>query len=137
MVESVAAELISWTSPMSEEEAQERIKRAQETQAQHGTINFAILNRPGDALMGWIGFWQEEDGRVFTGYWLGPPFQRQGLLIEAARLALPIALRFFAVEQIWARVRPTHLPSIKVLDRLGFVRAGEADGLVHFVLSLD
>ena len=135
MDERVAAELISWTAPMSEEDALERIACSRGALADGSAVDFAILGPSGGELMGWIGFWREDDGRVFVGYWLGRPFQRRGLLVEAARLAMPLAAGVLRVRDIWARVQLTNPPSITVLERLGFERvAGTDKGYLPYVL---
>ena len=58
------------------------------------------------------------------GYWLGEPFWGRGIATEAGRALIDAAHKIPLVETIAARALPDNLASIKVLEKLGFHRAG-------------
>lgn len=85
-----------------------------------------------DELIGTTGFQNgdERNDRVEVGYWLAPPYQGQGLGKRALRLALQAAFSHTSVHRIAARVQAENLPSIGLLESLGFVFEGvERQGL--------
>jgi len=85
---------------------------------------FAI-ERPGEGVIGAIGFHRAPAGSLELGYWLGRPFWGQGYATEA----VAAALRWAAVD--WGRkaVSSGHFadnaPSANVLIKSGFLYTGE------------
>jgi RimJ/RimL family protein N-acetyltransferase len=71
-------------------------------------------------VAGNIGSW-EQDGRQLVGYWLGSEFWGRGLATAAlAELAEELDTR-----PLHAWVAAGNVGSIRVLEKCGFVRAGE------------
>lgn len=132
----VASGLFSWSAPMSDADALDRIARSQAALAEGSAVDFAMLAAADDRLLGWIGLWREDEA-LALGYWLGARFHGQGLMTEALRLAIPAGRALLSEVPIIARVRPSNLASIRVLDRLGFAFARPADGeLLEYRLAL-
>ena len=121
----VTANLSTWPSPMTEDQALERILEAKRLERSREAINFAILDRARGTLFGWIGLIRtgERSGRL--GYWLGSPWRGRGLMKEAATAALPAAAGFLGVSEVVALTLPDNRPSVAVLRALGFRSAGE------------
>lgn len=99
----------------------------------------AVLRSTGD-VVGKVGFHAPPDpeGAVEIGYRVDPAYRRQGLALEMAVGLLRWAAEHGATSCI-ASVRPDNTPSLRIIDRLGFVRTGEQmdeiDGL-EWVFSL-
>ena len=77
-----------------------------------------------DVLHGTIGFWriQKENHRAEIGYLLHAALQGKGIMHEAMNCVLAYGfnkLRFHSVE---ANVNPANAPSIRLLERNGFVK---------------
>lgn len=58
------------------------------------------------------------------GYWLGEPYWGRGLATAAARAVAPFALARFGLVRLEARVYARNTPSMRVLEKSGFVREG-------------
>ncbi|GAA4324413.1 GNAT family protein [Flaviaesturariibacter amylovorans] len=85
-----------------------------------------IVRRADDAFAGAIGFnhYQPAHRKAEIGYWLLPPFWKQGILPEVA----PVLLRYLRYERnihrIEALVEAGNDASGRVLERLGFTCEG-------------
>lgn len=66
-----------------------------------------------------------EAGEVDIGYRLLPEYWGQGLATEAARATLEYGFSTLRLAEIVALVLPANTASIRVLDKLGMVRAGD------------
>jgi ribosomal-protein-alanine N-acetyltransferase len=103
----------------------------------------AGVSRETGAVVGKVGFHAPPDatGAVEIGYRVGVEFRRQGFAQEMAVGLIRWAADKGATTCI-ASVRPDNTPSLRIVDRLGFVRTGEQmddiDGLEWvFTLRLD
>lgn len=78
------------------------------------------------ALAGCIGFhaidWANRTSSV--GYWLGTPFQGQGLMTRAVRAALDIAFTEYGLNRMEIRAAVENQKSRAIPERLGFVQEG-------------
>jgi RimJ/RimL family protein N-acetyltransferase len=59
------------------------------------------------------------------GYWLAKPFWRQGLMTEAAAAFVDLVLQVSSVDRIICSSSPANAASLRVQEKLGFVREGE------------
>lgn len=55
------------------------------------------------------------------GYWLSPAFQGRGIVTDAVHAIIPVAFHELPIIRIQAGVFHTNLPSIRVLEKNGFV----------------
>ncbi len=60
------------------------------------------------------------------GYWIGERHARQGLMTEAARLAVRFGFHDLGLHRIEAACLPTNIPSQRLLTRVGFSQEGYA-----------
>src|SRR6267142_3608590 len=76
------------------------------------------------------------DGTVEIGYSIVEAYQRKGLGTEGARALIDHAFRGPAVRRVIAETCPDLTPSIRVLERNGFVRidGGSEPGVIRFEL---
>ena len=126
----VAANLSTWPSPLSAEQALAKIREAEQRAAERTALDCAIIDRSSGMLLGWVGLAATEDQNVRLGYWLGSEWRGRGLMKEAVGAFLPMAAAYLGVDCAVALVLETNLPSIAVLKSAGFARAGEED--FHF-----
>lgn len=126
----VASQLSTWRSPMTEEEALDRIRTSQKLLSQRSAVNFAIVRKADGALLGWIGLWLVSDRLARIGYWIGTSYRRHGLTTEALSNVIPAAREFLGFSTIEALVLPNNQASRSLLGKLGFVEAGLADEFI-------
>ncbi|MBA3416514.1 MAG: GNAT family N-acetyltransferase [Chloroflexia bacterium] len=86
-----------------------------------------IVRRDSGKAIGSAGFTgrPDVDGAVTLGYAVYPPFQNHGYATEAVRALTAWALRQPGVATIRATVPPSNAPSLRVVAKAGFHRAGE------------
>ena len=101
-------------------------------QQRHGI--HAIVERATGTVVGDIGFHgpPDETGTVEIGYSVVPEARRQGFATEAATALTAWALRQASIRRVVARCEPGNQASIRTLERAGFERVGERDGLVEW-----
>lgn len=106
---------------------------------------YAIRNETGAfigvvSLMFYEGDWPPE-----IGYWLGEPFWGHGYGSEAATGLMEAARASGRFEVIGAKAMAENTPSLRILEKAGFVRIGEETGdcgrnkgkrIVHLELEL-
>jgi len=93
-----------------------------------------MIERESNTVVGDIGFLgvPGADGSVEIGYSVIPDRRGRGYATEAARTLVDWALRQPDVTTVVAGCDNDNVPSIRTLERLGFVRTGEADGQVRW-----
>ena len=60
------------------------------------------------------------------GYWIGAPFARKGLMTEAVRSIIPFVFETLHLHRIEAACLPDNAASIRLLEKTGFSREGQA-----------
>ncbi len=87
-----------------------------------------ILTEPDgtERFVGTVGFHTppDADGRVEVGYHVEPPFRRQGVAGEVVRALFDWAASEHGIRRFRAAVAPGNVPSLAVIDRLGFHQTG-------------
>ena len=88
---------------------------------------FLVVRRADEAVAGLVAITQISRG-VFqsccVGYWMGEAFANQGLMTEALRLSLGVIFDELALHRVEANIMPNNLPSLRLVQRLGFRREG-------------
>ncbi|MCH5267885.1 MAG: GNAT family N-acetyltransferase [Lachnospiraceae bacterium] len=75
--------------------------------------------------------------RCMLGYKLDKTACHHGYMLEALGFLLPIVAKEYSVRRIEAMVMPNNIPSIRLLERLGFVKEGylhsfaQINGSIH------
>ena len=104
-----------------------------------GWSTYFFLRRDGRVLLGNGGYYAppSEDGEVEVGYSVVPTMQGRGYATEATRGLIDRAFAVPRVERVIATALPDRVPSIRVVEKLGFERsAGSPEpGVIQFVLS--
>jgi RimJ/RimL family protein N-acetyltransferase len=132
----------SWPPPVFEPDDVARIRTQLEADPTIGswTLHY-VLARPGATLegrrlVGVAGYTgpPTAEGRVAIGYAIASEHQRRGFATEAVDALVRAAFRDPRVVVVSATTYPTLEPSIGVLTKNGFVRAGSeaADGTITY-----
>ena len=61
------------------------------------------------------------------GYWIGKQYQDKGITTECIKLVVNYAFDIMELEEISAHVLPNNNPSIRVLEKNGFVKTAEVN----------
>lgn len=95
---------------------------------------WVMVERTSGAVVGDIGFMgpPDETGAVEVGYSVLPDRRRRGYATEAARGIVAWALDQPGVKSVTASCDPHNAGSIKTLERAGFARTGEREGLLRW-----
>lgn len=62
------------------------------------------------------------------GYWIAKPYRGKGIATRAVKLAVNFAFTELGLNKIYAETAQENLPSIKVLEKAGFKKAGKRVG---------
>jgi RimJ/RimL family protein N-acetyltransferase len=98
---------------------------------------WVIIERTSQTVVGDIGFFgpPREDGAVEIDYSVIPDRRGQGYATEAARGLVEWALGQPGVGSVVAGCDIGNVPSIRTLERVGFVRSSESDGQLRWRLE--
>jgi [ribosomal protein S5]-alanine N-acetyltransferase len=92
---------------------------------------WVMIERESGSVVGDIGFiGPPGGGSIEIGYSVIPARRRRGYATEAARAIVDWALREPEVNVVVASCDSGNEPSIGTLERIGFLRAGEAEGQI-------
>jgi RimJ/RimL family protein N-acetyltransferase len=112
--------------PYQLEDALYFIRYSQQRQRQGTEFNLGIqLNETGQ-IIGMIGLmkisYPHRRGEI--GYWVGRPYWGKGIAVEAVRLMVKWAFQELGLRRISAGVMHPNQSSVRVLEKVGFVREG-------------
>lgn len=124
----VARYLVSWTAGMTARQGRLRIRAARAGLRRGDFVNFAVLERSSERLLGWVGLWRQADApeRGSLGYWIGAADQGRGYMTEAVEAFIPVASSLLGIRVVEAQVHPDNPASVAILRTLGFEQAGSA-----------
>lgn len=96
-------------------------KMDQSIDANNG-ISWGIALKENNELIGTAGFWRTtpEHHRAEIGYNLLPEFWKKGIMTEALVRIFKYGFNEMNLHSVEANVNPGNLPSIKLLEKLGF-----------------
>ena len=130
---AVAEMTASWPHPLPAGEADRRILRARQANAEGTAIVLAIARKREPARMiGMAGLHIEQrESRdqqhvLGLGYMLDPAFHSHGLMTEAVRALTGVGFRFMPVQSIVASSLPINPASRRVLEKCGFAHTGDS-----------
>lgn len=103
----------------------------------YGYGMWTVLEKKSGEVIGRAGIsWREGYDLPELGFVFGVPWQRQGYAYEVCSAILAYAREELLMEQVQALVQPGNGRSLRLCDKLGFVRGGvtEMDGKRHLLL---
>ena len=106
------------------EEAEAKMKLILDNVEKRDTLAWAIELKDSKKQIGDISFWRfmKEHYRAEIGYSLLPDYWDKGYMREAARCAIDYGFSICNIHSIEANVNPNNAASIKLLEKLNFVR---------------
>src|SRR6202049_3611003 len=106
-----------------------RLKRYAEDQRSDQAYSFFIFRKADGLLVGGVTLANVRRGVAQAGsigYWMGEPYAGEGLMTAALRALIPFSFVTLRLHRLEAACIPTHLASIRLLERCGFQREGYA-----------
>jgi RimJ/RimL family protein N-acetyltransferase len=96
-----------------------------------------VIARGEGVVVGSAGFiGKPTDGSIELGFGIHPDFRNQGYASEAARALIEWGLDQRVVERVVAKCDPDNLPSVRVLEKIGMSRVGDAGNQLLWGVSL-
>jgi ribosomal-protein-alanine N-acetyltransferase len=88
------------------------------------TWTISLIDDP--KMIGTVHLWKisRENHRAELGYLIHPDFQGRGMMSETLKAVIQYGFSDLKLHSIEANVNPDNLPSIRLLERNGFVREG-------------
>jgi [ribosomal protein S5]-alanine N-acetyltransferase len=120
------------------EDARKFIEKINKSIPENESIMWAITLKDDDKLIGTICFWNIATGamKAEIGYMLHPEFQGKGIMQEAVIKVIDYGFKTMRLNTIVADLDPKNSPSLKILEKNGFVYTGKEDDLVIFSLPV-
>jgi ribosomal-protein-alanine N-acetyltransferase len=120
----------TWPSDdLSRSAFRRRLRRYAEDQRADTSYAFFLFRKPDDALVGGLTLANIRRGVAQAGslgYWIGEPFARHGLMTGALQGLVPFAFESLRLHRLEAACIPSNAASIRLLEKMGFVREGYA-----------
>jgi [ribosomal protein S5]-alanine N-acetyltransferase len=101
-----------------------RLESRQSPGGDEAWLNWAVRSKSEGRCMGRIEVTVRADGSAILAYEIGPEFWRRGIAAEACRRVIRALFEEGGVGEVLAEVDTRNLASIRLLERLGFVRGG-------------
>lgn len=132
--EASRAFLVPWeptwpSDDLSRSAFRRRLRRYAEDQRADTSYAFFLFRKADDALVGGLTLANIRRGVAQAGslgYWIGEPFARRGLMTGALHGLVPFAFGSLRLHRLEAACIPSNAASIRLLERMGFVREGYA-----------
>ncbi len=130
--------LIDRQTASSIDDAKEFIQKILLLSENSEAVMWAITLIDETKLIGTIVYWhiEWENNKAEIGYEMLPEYQGKGMMTEALKKVIAFGFTELGFKTITADPKAINLRSVKLLEKLGFVRKGETgDGYVIFELS--
>ncbi len=116
-----ATKFVSWPTHQTMEDTRDYLKYAGDAWRKGVDFSFAIIEKSSNKLIGGTGF-VNEDGKVYLGYILAETAWGKGYATEATQTLVAWLKAQRQIYRIWAICDAEHGPSIRVLEKSGFIQ---------------
>ena len=108
--------------PKTIQDTQKKFEKELELFSKGESVYWAIALKHNNKMIGGAGFWRiiKEHHRAEIGYQLLSEYWRKGYTLEALQKIIEFGFIKMGLHSIEANVNPKNLPSIKLLEKLGF-----------------
>lgn len=120
--------MYAWEHGFTFEETREWLNRQKVRYQQNGLGYLAVYLKATSVLIGQVGLLlQNIDGQpvIEIGYIFDNSVWGRGYATEACKSLVLVTFETLGINKLYCTIRPENLPSIKVAERLGFIRIGE------------
>jgi ribosomal-protein-alanine N-acetyltransferase len=122
--------LIDRKTAISIDDAKEFIQKILANSANNEGIMWAITLIGDPKLIGTITYWhiEWENNKAEIGYEMLPEYHGKGLMTEALKKVIDFGFNKLGFKIIVADPKAINTPSVKLLEKLGFIKTGEIEG---------
>ena len=108
--------------PKTISDTQKKFEQELESFSKGDSVYWAIVLKKTNKFIGGAGFWRiiKEHYRAEIGYQLLPEYWRKGYSLEALIAIIQFGFKKMGLHSIEGNVNPKNIPSIKLLEKLGF-----------------
>ncbi len=108
--------------PKTIDDTQKKYEQELESFSKVESVYWAIALKDTNEMIGGAGYWKlmKEHYRAEIGYQLMPEFWRKGYFFEAFTVIIQFRFKKMGLHSIEGNVNPKNIPSIKILEKLGF-----------------
>ncbi|WP_426671600.1 GNAT family N-acetyltransferase [Mucilaginibacter sp. McL0603] len=131
-------ELIDRVTATSIDEAHQFINMIISNQLNNESFMWVITLKDEPKLIGTIVYWNiiKEKDQAEIGYELLPQFHSKGIMQEALLKVIDFGFKTLGLKTILAEPKANNQPSVKLLEKCGFVKTGETEDS-YLVYELD
>ena len=105
----------------SKERTRNFVDRQIENYKKQKFCRWKLVHKESNSLMGFCGLgYFGNTGEIEIGWWVAREFWGQGLASEAAAAVMRYGLDELAIKRLISVARPENLPSIRIMEKLGF-----------------
>ncbi len=94
-----------------------------------------VVDKASERLIGHVGLSPVKSG-IEVGYAIRDSHKNEGLATESVRLLLNIARKKFHLSQVFGIVNKKNIPSIKVLEKCGFILSQSNDNSLVYIATI-
>lgn len=102
----------------------ERLETRQSPGGEQHWLNWAVRSKADGRCVGRVEVTVRRDGSAHLAYEIGPAYWRRGIATEACGRVIRALFEEAGATEVRAEVDTRNLPSIRLLERLGFERTG-------------
>ncbi len=95
------------------------IETHQKRWTEEDLVNFAIINKQTNQLMGVVGLVARSEKAAGIGYWIGEPFWGKGYCTEATKALIDFCFKSLNIESLEADYLVTNPASGRVMEKAG------------------
>jgi len=110
--------------PKTINDTQKKIEQELDSFSKDESVYWAMALKETNEMIGGAGYWRiiKEHFRAEIGYQLMPEYWRKGYSLEALKAVIQFGFEKMGLHSIEANVNPKNTPSIKILEKLGFIQ---------------
>lgn len=112
----------------SAEQLDRELAKIEERNAQpeKGVVKWDLVDRESGKVVGNCGFhnWLAGHEKAELGYFLHEAFRKKGYMLEALESVIGYGFNTMRLNRIEAFVSPENLPSVRIMEKLGFTKEG-------------
>jgi len=107
--------------PYEDGMAEAWIKTHEKRWTEDDLINFAIIYKPTNQLMGVVGLVSRKGKEGCIGYWIGEPFWGKGFCTEATKSLIDFCFKSLNIERLEAEYLVSNPASGRVMEKAGMI----------------
>ena len=121
---NIAKTTVNIPHPYEDGMAEEWISLQEKRWTDEDLVNFAIIKKQTDQLIGVVGLVGRKEHEGGIGYWIGEPFWRNGYCTEATKALIDFCFKNLNIDRLEAEYLVTNPASGRVMEKAGMTFEG-------------